>query len=238
MHRSSLMKFESFLETHVGDAGRGKSILDVGSATYKGMVTYRVAAEKAGLGYVGLDMQPGANVDIVASNMVVYAELERESFDYVVSGQAFEHNPFFWVSFCEMARILKEDGLLMIIAPSAGSIHRFPFDCWRFYPDAWDPLCSLSGLGLVEVIFEPDEHRGMVDGAKWRDSVVIARKPKFESDAHRDEFYSNLKAITAPFEAKRYDVTVRQPNSGAVFKHYADRVRALAPNATVTHKSG
>ena len=101
-------------------------------------------AEKGGLRYVGLYMQAGRNVDNVAKNPVVYSEVEDESFDFIVSGQAFEHNPFFWVSFCEMARILKQGGVMLVIAPSAGRVHRHPFDCWRYYPDLWLALCAIA----------------------------------------------------------------------------------------------
>jgi hypothetical protein len=97
MHLSSLLKVEAFLDTYIGgaEAGGGMSILDVGSAAYSGHATYRGLAEERGLRYVGLDMQAGENVDIVSANPVVYAEVATESHDFVVSGQTFEHNPFF-----------------------------------------------------------------------------------------------------------------------------------------------
>ncbi|WP_048710229.1 methyltransferase domain-containing protein [Microvirga massiliensis] len=89
-------------------------------------------------------------------NGYVWFELSDDRYDVAISGQTFEHNPFFWVTFCEMARILKPGGVLFVIAPGGGRVHRFPYDCWRFYPDSWGALCTLSGMHLVETYFEKD----------------------------------------------------------------------------------
>jgi hypothetical protein len=35
-----------------------------------------------------------------------------------------------------MARICTDNGLIYIQAPSNGKFHRYPVDCWRFYPDS------------------------------------------------------------------------------------------------------
>jgi hypothetical protein len=125
-----------------------------------------------------------------------------------------------------MARILKQGGRMIVVAPGAGQVHRFPFDCWRFYPDAWMALCAISGMELEEVVFEPDENRGKVGGARWRDSVVVARKPVFASAAEGAAFHARLAAFTAPFVAEPFALTVREPNDGPVFARYAAMVRA------------
>ena len=230
MHLSSYLKFEAFLDHYLADdpSPGPKSVLDIGSAAYIGHTTYRTPTENRGLRYVGLDMQPGHNVDIVSAKPVVYAEVPTESHDFIVSGQTFEHNPFFWASFCEMARILKQGGVMLVVAPSAGQVHRYPFDCWRYYPNSWMALCAISGLRLEEVIFEPDEHRGAVGGFPWRDSAVVARKPTFGSEQEATAFYARLASFTAPFEAEDFDLTVFATNDGPVFSRYAARVRAKA----------
>lgn len=226
MHLSSLLKFEAFLDTHLPGDGEPRSILDVGSAAYGGHATYRAAAERRGLRYVGLDMQAGDNVDVVSANPVVYDEVASESHDFVVSGQTFEHNPFFWVSFCEMARILKPGGRMIVIAPSSGQVHRFPFDCWRFYPDSWMALCAIAGMEREETIFEPDANRGRVDGAKWRDSAVVARKPDLAGEGERAAFLARIAGFTAPFRAERFALAVGGVNDGAVFARYAAMIDA------------
>lgn len=43
---------------------------------------------------------------------------------------------FFWLTFMEILRILKSDGILLITVPANAAVHRYPVDCWRFYPDS------------------------------------------------------------------------------------------------------
>jgi SAM-dependent methyltransferase len=229
MHISSLMKLESFLAVYASGDVAGRRVLDVGSAAYgKQAVSYRPSCERIGLKYVGLDMQKGANVDIATAKPSVYPEIGDEEFDYIISGQAFEHNPYFWVSFCEMARSLKVGGYMLVIAPSSGAVHRFPFDCWRYYPDSWSALCALSGLERVETIFEPPEHKQLVVGAAWRDSAVVARKKPFASAEERTAFYANIAEITAPFFRSNFELSRAEPNAGPVFAEYQRRVLAQA----------
>lgn len=233
MHRSSLLKFEAFLRVVAGDPARnaGRSILDIGSKSYQGHPTYRSAAERHGLAYTGLDMSAGENVDIVCASPVVYREIADDSYDFIVSGQTFEHNPFFWATFAEMARILAPGGHLLVIAPGSGPVHRYPVDCWRFYPDAWAALCAMTGLDLVETLFEPPKFADLVAGGQWRDSAVVARKPSFASQAARAGFHARLAAIIAPFAATPAAFEPREANDGPVFAAYRKLVRAEAGGA-------
>src|SRR5690606_31277871 len=130
-------------------------------------------------------------------NMFLWREIENESFDFCISGQTFEHNPFFWITFAEIARILKPGGKALIIAPGRGDVHRYPVDCWRFYPDSWQALCGYTGLEMVESLFEEYDFNHIEEGAEWCDSSVIARKPVFDDDAAAHGFYEQLERITA-----------------------------------------
>ena len=68
-------------------------------------------------------------------------------------------------------------GLACIIAPSRGKVHRYPLDCWRFYPDAAAALCAYVGMDLLESYVEPPTYR-KVGGKEWGDFTSIARRPK------------------------------------------------------------
>ena len=74
--------------------------------------------------------------------------LASESVDVVVSSSRFEHVEFFWLMFNEVLRVFKPDGLFYLNAPSNGEFHRYPVDCWRFYPDAAQALVNW-GVDLV-----------------------------------------------------------------------------------------
>ena len=234
MHQSSMLKVKAFLEVHAAktEIDQPLTVLDIGSASYgKPAHSYRSLTDAAGLIYTGLDMQEGNNVDIVPKNPIIYDEIERETFDLVISGQAFEHNPFFWATFCEVARVLKQGGHVMIIAPSAGAVHRFPFDCWRFYPDSWVALCALSGLELNEVIYDPDLKLTQVRGSQWGDSAVVATKPRFSSAEEEKLFYMRLELLTWPYRHMGNPVVAPEKmNAGAVVSAYGE-LAAKIPGA-------
>jgi SAM-dependent methyltransferase len=93
-----------------------------------------------------------------------------------VSGQAFEHIEYFWLTWLEMARVLKPGGLIFLLAPSRGYEHRHPQDCWRFYPDGFNALANYAGMRLLEVStdWEPHPDPG---SAPWGDTVGVFQQP-------------------------------------------------------------
>src|SRR5512139_25316 len=114
MHKSSMLRMKWFIESHVSKmAEHSIRVLDVGSYDVNG--SYRELFEGRNCDYIGLDMEPGPNVDIVLPNPYDWSSIESDSFDVVVSGQAFEHIEFFWKTMEEMTRVLKAGGLLCII---------------------------------------------------------------------------------------------------------------------------
>ena len=94
------------------------------------------------------------------------------SVDVIVSGQAFEHIEFFWLTWLEMVRVLKPGGLIFLLAPSRGYEHRHPQDCWRFYPDGYQALAKYGGLALLEVQTDWEPHAD-TDSAPWGDTVGV-----------------------------------------------------------------
>jgi len=150
------------------------SVLEIGSADING--SYRQLFLNDNWKYSGADIEPGNNVDIVLRDHYDWKNIKSDSYDVVISGQAFEHIEFFWVTILEIARVLKSGGLCCIIAPSAGVEHRYPVDCWRFYPDGFKTLARYANLEALEVYteFEPGQY---ADASElWKDSVLIAKK--------------------------------------------------------------
>jgi len=150
-------------------------ILDLGSQDVNG--SYRPLFSKHPWEYIGLDMQGGDNVDIILQTPYVWNEVASGSADVLISGQAFEHIEYFWVTMLEVARVLKPNGICCILAPSSGPEHRYPLDCWRFYPDG---MVSLARFAQMEVIDATTQWQdmGYTDGSDtWHDSMLICRKP-------------------------------------------------------------
>jgi len=143
------------------------TLLDIGAADVNG--SYRGLFADPRIRYRGVDLAPGPGVDLVAASPDAIPAPDASA-DVVISGQALEHCERFWVLFQEMARVLKPDGLLFLIAPSSGPVHRYPVDCYRFYPDAYAALARMSGCHLVDCWLD---ERG-----PWKDLVgVFAKQP-------------------------------------------------------------
>ena len=148
-------------------------ILDVGSYDVNG--SYRPLFENKNWHYRGLDIASGQNVDIVINDIYHWQEVETASVDVVISGQAFEHIEYFWQTFEEIYRVLKLGGLCCIIAPSSGPEHRYPVDCWRFFPDGLRAASRYVGLEVLETRLD-DRETIDGEGNVWHDSVLIAKK--------------------------------------------------------------
>ncbi len=191
MHDSALMKMAAFRDVYLQPPAR---ILDVGSWSEHGDGHRDLFGD---YDYVGLDIVDGPNVDVVPADPYRWTELETGSFDAVVSGQVFEHNPYFWITAAETARVTKPGGMICLVAPSAGEVHRYPLDCWRFWPDAGAALCGYVGLELVESYVESGTHR-TVNGAEWRDWMMIARRPADIDLLHLEMIVATRRAFPEP----------------------------------------
>jgi SAM-dependent methyltransferase len=95
-----------------------------------------------------------------------------ESVEICVTSSVFEHAELFWVLFLEILRILKPDGLLYLNAPSNGSFHRYPADCWRFYPDSGKALVTWARRnGFDPLLLESYVSRQVSED--WNDFVAV-----------------------------------------------------------------
>ena len=205
-------------------------VLDVGSGAEPGMLTYRDLFPGPAFEYVGLDLEPGHNVDLVPGDPFAWPEIPTDHFDAVISGQTFEHCPYPWITTAEIARVLRPGGLLAVIAPSKGMVHRYPLDCWRFYPDSWAALCAYVGLELVEEFTEPTSWRLLIPGVYWGDSVGVARKPMLAEGDESAAFHKRLEAIMAT----RTDMPAPSVGVGEAGARYA-KTHVLATSAMAAH---
>jgi len=173
MHLSSYRHMEGLIERYLVSTEEAL-VLDVGSFDVNG--SYRPLFDRLGWQYRGIDLVDGPNVDIVLKT-AYNLPMPSGCADVVISGQAFEHIGFFWLTWLELARVLKPGGLIFLIAPSRGPEHRYPVDCWRFYPDGFRALAEYASLELLEAEtdWEPDSDPG---SAAWGDTVGVFRKPR------------------------------------------------------------
>jgi SAM-dependent methyltransferase len=168
MHSSSLENMSLCYARFLANAPQKQDrmvVVDVGGANVNG--GYRDVFPDERFRYVAVDLAEGEGVDVVLDDPYKLP-FEDGSVDVVISGQMLEHCEFFWQTFAEMMRVLKPDGFVFMIAPSAGPIHRYPVDCYRFYPDAYRALAKYAGCHLIDVWLD---ERG-----PWRDLVGVFAK--------------------------------------------------------------
>lgn len=172
MHESSHETMRAFVRTHLAAArGRELQILDFGSQIVDGQpLSYTDLLDDPAWHYRGLDIAEGVNVDVVVGDAYDWSEVESDSIDLVISGQALEHVEYFWASMFEIVRVLKPGGITAIIAPSSGFEHRYPVDCWRFYRDGFDALARYVQCDIVDTYTDWDH-------GDWADSILVAKKP-------------------------------------------------------------
>ena len=180
MHYTAMEMGREFFKTYVA-RDRNLRIVDIGAQDVNGSLR---SVATPGNQYIGVDFVEANGVDVVMDDPYVLP-FETESVDVVVSSSCFEHSEFFWVLFMEIQRILKPSGLFYLNVPSNGYVHRYPVDCWRFYPDSAMALEKWARRnGCATVLLESFTSLQKKD--LWNDFVaVFAKDARYAADHPR-----------------------------------------------------
>lgn len=186
MHPSARRAMEHRIDQYL-TPGSHQRVLDFGSRVARaGQQTHRDLFEGRNVTYLGTDVEAGPNVDVVMPQPY-RIPVATGSVDMVISGQVFEHIPFFWASMLEIARVLKPGGHFIVTVPSRGH-HHSTYDCWRYYPDGIRSMAAWAGLELLDARTDfppalPDtggrHDYAAIDGPHhyWGDTAGVLRKP-------------------------------------------------------------
>ena len=138
MHESAMRIGAEFLNTSWKTGMR--RILEIGAMDVNGSLRIHTPQNAE---WTGVDLEPGPGVDVVveAGKPLPFQD---DTFDLVLATSVLEHDPRFWETISEMARVANPNGLIYLNAPSGGVFHRYPLDHFRFYPDA--------GMAFLEII--------------------------------------------------------------------------------------
>jgi SAM-dependent methyltransferase len=182
MHDSSLYLGKLIATTY---GGEGMKVLDVGGQNVNGSL--RPFFEIMKSTYISMDMVAHPSVDVVVPPGTNFP-FEDNYFDVIVSTSCFEHDPMFWVTFLEMARVVKQGGKVYINAPSQGPYHGYPGDNWRFYQNAGDALAYWTYCNSKDKsekhILDVDENF-ILKAPPWNDNVSIYEK---KPESHTIQF--------------------------------------------------
>lgn len=202
MHPSAKIIAKNFYDVYCKD--RNLKILDVGSLDVNGSLRDIFPSNCE---YTGIDFAAGKNVDLVLEDPYCFP-FSNEEFDVVLCSSVFEHSVFFWKLYIELLRIAKPHGLIYINAPSNGYIHRYPVDCWRFYPD--------SGIALEQWGRENDYYPKLIESFtagnesedirvdSWNDFVAIFIKDEGHSPSITNRIHSRIRNAKNIFSDGNY----------------------------------
>ncbi len=183
MHKSAVKHGQLFFDTYASYLKAGQ-VVDIGAQNVNGSMRDVCPAH---LTYIGVDFVQANGVDIVLTDPY-QLPFKDASIDVIVCSSCLEHSEFFWVLFLEMLRVVRHDGLIYINAPSNGSIHRYPVDAWRFYPDAGQALVAWGKHnGYQPMLLESfvgNSAGNVEEGEDWNDFVAVFLKSEQMVEYH------------------------------------------------------
>ena len=148
-------------------------VLDIGSLSVNGSLKDHIPSNAS---YIGCDLVDGPNVDVILEDPYKLP-FDESSIDVITCSSVFEHSDFFWVLYIEFLRVLKPSGLIYLNVPTNGEYHRYPVDCWRFYPDSGRSLEKWGNKnGFNNCLIESFIMKRGCDG--WNDFVAVFIKDK------------------------------------------------------------
>lgn len=190
MHPSALANAKRFRDAYF-PFERELAIVEVGSQDVNGSLR-AVFPDTAR--YIGIDFVHGKGVDIVLDDPY-QIPLTNDSADVVLCSSVFEHSEFFWLTFLEILRILKPAGLLYLNVPSNGDFHRYPVDCWRFYPDSGAALVNWGRRnGFQPLLLE--SFTSAQDREVWNDYVAVFLKDEAMHDVFLRRVLDNFAEVS------------------------------------------
>jgi SAM-dependent methyltransferase len=125
---------------------QGLRVLEIGSREVTGESSFRYELEKAH--YVGFDLYPGNNVDVVGDAHQLSSYFEgQDKFDIIFSSSCFEHFAMPWIVAVEIGTLLKVGGIVFFETHFSYSSHEGPWHFFQFSDMALKVLFS-EALGF------------------------------------------------------------------------------------------
>ncbi|MDT2022609.1 methyltransferase type 11 [Methylocella sp. CPCC 101449] len=174
MHDTALKLGRLFFEHY---ATAGATIVDIGSFDVNGSLRSVAPPQTF---YLGIDCEHGKGVDL-AVPVGTTLPIRNDFAGIVVSSSQAEHDDFFWETFLDMCRITKPEGFIYLNVPSNGSFHRYPQDCWRFYPDSGAVLAKWARKNKQNV-YLVESFIAYREKDQWNDFVAVFKKGEIAAD--------------------------------------------------------
>lgn len=127
------------------------AVLEIGSRNRSNVMRRDICPSH--LKYVGLDILPGENVDVIGDAHRLSAVFAQQRFRAIFSVSVFEHLAMPWLVVLEMNKTLKPGGLVFIQTHQTWPVHEEPWDFWRFSKHSWKCMFNArTGFEVIEAV--------------------------------------------------------------------------------------
>lgn len=149
----------------------GKRILDIGSRNWDETIHAYVKNSNPSQ-YIGIDILPGKEVDIVMNVTEIVERFGENSFDYVFSLESLEHIDNWPLAIENIKKVLKPGGFVVLTTRTLGyPEHGFPDDHWRF--EAVDLDQIFREYDILSLVNDPENHGVYIKARKPFDPVNL-----------------------------------------------------------------
>ena len=131
--------------------------------------------------YIGTDLVPGSDVDVVCDLTAPENPLPKNHFDLVICCSVMEHVPNPWVMAEKISEVVKPGGKLYICVPWVWRYHAYPDDYYRYSFRAIEYL-------FPDFVWDRYAYSSEVDGdIRWINKNEIGRDNKWAYFACNDQ---------------------------------------------------
>lgn len=144
-------RIRAYIESHAGKLG--DDVLEIGSRMTNENAWWIVNRDLAKGQWLGMDMQPGHGVDVVAD---IHNPPEEwiGRFSGVLCSEVLEHVERPWVALPKVAELIRPGGWIVITTLTSFPLHGFPDDYYRYTTAGLRVL--MQDAGFVDVQTEND----------------------------------------------------------------------------------
>jgi hypothetical protein len=172
---------DAWMSSHVGQRPR---LLDIGGRARSG---YRHADVFGHCDVTIVDILADEGVDIVCDIHSMGEKIGRDQFDFAMCISVFEHLVMPWKAVLEINKVMRPDGLVLVMTHQTTGMHDMPWDYFRFSDESWKGLFNAqTGFRILETMMSsfqrivPQHYFGVYPGFEnaggFGESSLLARK--------------------------------------------------------------